>query len=99
MYICIYQNGKKNTNPLNPKPMLTNTLPQNVREFHLDLCEVASTADAWKYVLKMAHSRRRKYISREEYKSLAESLQLHCIAENISTKDEIAGYFLIAGCF
>ncbi len=31
MYICIYQSGKKHTNPLNPKPMT-----QQIKVFHAE---------------------------------------------------------------
>ena len=73
--------------------MLTNNLPQNVREFHLDLCDVASTADAFTYALKMMHSLKHDFITNEQYELLAGSLQMHCLAEGIRTKNEIASLF------
>jgi hypothetical protein len=73
--------------------MINNNTPQNVREFHLDLCDVESTADAFAYALKMMRSLKQGCISNEQYDLLAGSLQLHCQREDIRTKNELASLF------
>jgi hypothetical protein len=73
--------------------MLTNKNPQNLREFHLDLCDVKTTADAFTYALKMMLSLKHDFITNKQYELLAGSLELHCKAEGIRTKNEIASLF------
>jgi hypothetical protein len=73
--------------------MINNNTPQSVREFHLDLCDVESTADAFAYALKMMRSLKQGCISNEQYDLLAGSLQLHCNRDGIRTKNELASLF------
>jgi len=66
---------------------------QNAREFHLDLCDVTTTADAFTFALKMMVSLKHNFITDRQYQLLAGDLQKHCLANGIPTKNDLVSLF------